>query len=162
MPVMDGISAMKIIKNTAMDVPIIALTANAMTTEIEKYLSEGFTAHISKPIDRRVFITTVEKYFDGISGADIDLDESEMAELKAGFVAGLADDLSQIKTHVRENDRAGLGARAHAIKGAAAMYGYAHLGDTAGQLEIAVNNNDPITIDRLAQTIIGQLSDIVD
>jgi signal transduction histidine kinase len=51
MPVMDGMTAMKMITTTtAPNVPVVALTANAMTTEIENYIEQGFTSHISKPI----------------------------------------------------------------------------------------------------------------
>ena len=55
MPKMDGIEATKIIRslNTdyALNVPIIALTANALTGNEKMFLEEGFNAFISKPID---------------------------------------------------------------------------------------------------------------
>jgi CheY-like chemotaxis protein len=56
MPVMDGIEAVRIIRNEidseyAKNVPIIALTANAIAGNEEMFLSNGFNAYISKPID---------------------------------------------------------------------------------------------------------------
>ena len=54
MPLMDGVTATKAIRNLAgpqKDVPIIALTANAMSGDREKYLHHGMTDYISKPID---------------------------------------------------------------------------------------------------------------
>jgi signal transduction histidine kinase/DNA-binding NarL/FixJ family response regulator len=56
MPSMDGISAARIIRgeiNTgyARTVPIIALTANALTGSEAMFLSNGFNGFISKPID---------------------------------------------------------------------------------------------------------------
>ncbi|MCL2138154.1 MAG: ATP-binding protein [Treponema sp.] len=56
MPGMDGIEAVKIIRNEinndlARSVPIIALTANALTGNEEMFLTNGFNAFISKPID---------------------------------------------------------------------------------------------------------------
>jgi PAS domain S-box-containing protein len=55
MPVMDGIEAVRIIRGLESDyakmVPIIALTANALTGNEEMFLSNGFNAYISKPID---------------------------------------------------------------------------------------------------------------
>ncbi|MCL2026339.1 MAG: ATP-binding protein [Leptospirales bacterium] len=56
MPEMDGIEATRIIReiiNTeyAKTIPIIALTANAIVGNEEMFLSKGFQAFISKPID---------------------------------------------------------------------------------------------------------------
>ncbi|MDR2178379.1 MAG: response regulator [Treponema sp.] len=56
MPGMDGIEATRIIRREigtdyAKNVPIIALTANALAGNEEMFLSEGFNAFIAKPID---------------------------------------------------------------------------------------------------------------
>jgi signal transduction histidine kinase len=56
MPEMDGIEAVRIIRNEidfeyAKTVPIIALTANALSGNEEIFLSKGFNSYISKPID---------------------------------------------------------------------------------------------------------------
>jgi CheY-like chemotaxis protein len=41
--------------------PVIALTASAMTGDRERFLRLGFTAYLSKPIDIKVFGPTIEK-----------------------------------------------------------------------------------------------------
>ena len=56
MPEMDGMEAVRIIRQNieteyAKNVPIIALTANAIVGNEEMFLSKGFQAFISKPID---------------------------------------------------------------------------------------------------------------
>ncbi len=53
MPGMDGVEAMKRIRadRKKNDVPIVALTANAVSSAKEMFLSEGFDGFISKPIE---------------------------------------------------------------------------------------------------------------
>jgi CheY-like chemotaxis protein/two-component sensor histidine kinase len=56
MPEMTGVEAVKIIrteeKQTGLHLPIIAMTANAMMGDREKYLAGGMDGYVSKPIDR--------------------------------------------------------------------------------------------------------------
>jgi PAS domain S-box-containing protein len=53
MPVMDGVKATSILRNSGYIQPIVALTANAMSGQAEMFLSNGFDRFISKPIDSR-------------------------------------------------------------------------------------------------------------
>jgi two-component system CheB/CheR fusion protein len=51
MPVMNGTEACQEIKEHHPKAKIVALTANALSEDKEKYLALGFDAYISKPID---------------------------------------------------------------------------------------------------------------
>ena len=53
MPEMDGYEAMRTIRSTGLhdQLPIIALTAKAMRSDIDKCMEAGATAYMSKPID---------------------------------------------------------------------------------------------------------------
>ena len=57
MPVMDGVQTLHAIRamegNPSKDIPIIALTANAVPGAREFYINEGFTEYLTKPIDVR-------------------------------------------------------------------------------------------------------------
>ncbi|MBF0387109.1 MAG: PAS domain S-box protein [Candidatus Omnitrophica bacterium] len=63
MPEMTGVEATIIIrteeKQTGLHIPVIAMTANAMSGDREKYLAQGMDAYISKPIDRDVLFETI-------------------------------------------------------------------------------------------------------
>ena len=59
MPVMDGISCAQEIRKLEGDkgrIPIIALTANAMSGQKEEYLASGMNGYVSKPIDQHKLI----------------------------------------------------------------------------------------------------------
>jgi CheY-like chemotaxis protein len=64
MPDMDGLTATKLIRQTPSikDTPIIALTANAMEGDRERFLAAGCDGYISKPIDIDTFIDNVRDY----------------------------------------------------------------------------------------------------
>jgi len=51
MPVMDGYEATQLIRQDNQDIPIIALSANAMKEDIEKSHEVGMNAHLNKPIE---------------------------------------------------------------------------------------------------------------
>ncbi|CAM4136685.1 response regulator [Pseudoalteromonas byunsanensis] len=62
MPVMDGLTATKKIRALPQfsDLPIIAMTANAMREDVERCLSAGMNAHISKPINFNKMVSTID------------------------------------------------------------------------------------------------------
>jgi len=51
MPIMDGYKASEIIRQKNKDIPIIALSANAMKEDMEKSKAHGMNTHLNKPID---------------------------------------------------------------------------------------------------------------
>lgn len=68
LPELDGIEAFKAIRNDARTkkIPIVALTASAMTSERETILSHGFDAYLAKPIDEKLFCKTIKSIMYGI------------------------------------------------------------------------------------------------
>lgn len=66
MPVMDGVETLHAIRalegNPSAEVPIIALTANAVAGAREFYLNEGFQDYLTKPIDADKFESMLIQY----------------------------------------------------------------------------------------------------
>jgi two-component system cell cycle response regulator DivK len=64
MPGMDGLSMIWIIKSESSlkDIPIVAVSANAMDGDKEKALAAGCCGYITKPIDVRNFVDAMEQF----------------------------------------------------------------------------------------------------
>lgn len=62
MPVMDGYEATKIIRGMDKNIPIIALTANAMKDDVEKTMQAGMNEHLTKPLNVKELFDTLRKY----------------------------------------------------------------------------------------------------
>lgn len=72
MPVMDGYSAVARLKHDGYHVPVVALTANAMSGDRKKCLEAGCDEYLSKPVQRLRLIEIVERFVDtsAFSAAD--------------------------------------------------------------------------------------------
>ena len=64
MPGMDGFEAATALKSNeqTQQVPIIAVTAQAMVGDREKAIEAGCSEYITKPVDRALLVETVKKY----------------------------------------------------------------------------------------------------
>ena len=69
MPVMNGYEATKAIRRSshelAKTIPIIAMTANAFSEDIQHSLAAGMNAHVSKPVEMRVLEKTIRNIKSG-------------------------------------------------------------------------------------------------
>lgn len=62
MPVMDGVTATKRIRAGGSQIPIIAMTANALKGDEDAYLAEGMNDYIAKPVDRRLLMESLLRW----------------------------------------------------------------------------------------------------
>lgn len=142
MPEMDGIQALEKLRILGYIQPIYALTANAMSHEIAQYLDLGFAGHLKKPIEREIFLaaitqhfTEVETPFEQIENAT---DYHDMLDLVESFVDHLSQDKHDLLHYSDNHDNENLARAAHKIAGAANMFGFAELSQSATELENAI------------------------
>jgi signal transduction histidine kinase/CheY-like chemotaxis protein/HPt (histidine-containing phosphotransfer) domain-containing protein len=177
MPTMDGMQATEVIRLSGNDIPIVALTANVMKDDVDKYMSIGFTGHLSKPIEQVIFYRTLASYC-AASGAqntaesvspvvdvqhrvsDVSsdfqnpmLEDADFGPLVLKFLKGLPEVLSCLTSAVRNEDWLAVLDYAHSIKGSAGNFGYHDLTRFATDLETQARSNDvanvPESYDRL-------------
>ena len=65
MPNMSGVEVLKKLREEKVNIPVIALTADAIEGQEEKYISEGFDGYLSKPIDKTKLKVILNKYLKG-------------------------------------------------------------------------------------------------
>ena len=61
MPVMDGYTATRHIRNNPKlkGLPIVAMSANVMTSDVQKALDAGMNAHVGKPLKIKLMLNTL-------------------------------------------------------------------------------------------------------
>ena len=95
MPEMDGIETTRLIRSTlhkADNIPIIALTANAMEGVKEMFISEGMNDFVAKPIDIRDLVAKLKQWLPKEKMFDRDPEEESGAAAADGNETGTGSD----------------------------------------------------------------------
>ena len=176
MPEMDGVECVGIIRSKDIayykNVPIVALTANAVSGAREMFIAKGFNDFISKPIDISGLERMLRKYVpkDKISYADIDEEEvvnTEFAgntlvigdlDVKKGLLycgnidnyrnvlrvhaTNGPDNIDRIRRMFAEKDIKNYTIYVHALKSSMASIGAETLSNMAKDMEQAGKEND--------------------
>lgn len=108
MPKMDGETATTLIRalpNAAADTPIIALTANAMRGDRERYIGLGMNDYVSKPIDQDALFTAMAR----CTGTSVPVAEDPVARGAHVETAIPTEDQQPVDTAQRQSLEAMLG-----------------------------------------------------
>jgi PAS domain S-box-containing protein len=167
MPRLDGVGATAQIRGLpdklASSIPIIGLTAFALTDEWERFYEAGMNSVVCKPIQRKVLYDEIVSVLS--SGAPTakppttaegqsNVNERTLGALIKGFskeqinqvFEQVSDDLDEHRRRAiasaRDDDLAELGRSCHAIKGLAASFGGEGLAELARQIEVFVLSED--------------------
>jgi PAS domain S-box-containing protein len=161
MPIIDGINATKSIREIENDyykIPIIALTANSIAGDKEKYLSQGMDDYLSKPIDFYNLANMLIKYLQ-VSNKDLKtiaikdfdkniikerllLDESTIDMLLDNFFLTLDDDLEKLQRAITLKDCEDISKKAHYIKGSCSSLGMDKCAEILNDIEIRAKNSE--------------------
>ena len=149
MPVMDGVTAIKLLRQTGYGGPIVALTANVMQHDIEQYREAGCDDVLGKPIDTERlyavlarFVPAADSFTNGaVSPTAADLALANVRDaLRTRFTDGLTVQLDEIELCLANQQWSRVRHLTHTIKGIAASVGYPTLTELAKPIEPAIDS----------------------
>ncbi|MBB1416443.1 response regulator [Pseudoalteromonas sp. SG44-1] len=161
MPVMDGEQAIHIMQATGLTTPIVALTANTMKHEVDRYLKQGFIDHIGKPIDRSEFSHKIASYLDIEMLEDVKLPEHEFEVLKQVYIEGLKKQRETITKQYTDGDMTGFAQSVHMLKGTAGMFECETLYQHAIKLDKALKADSVMLDSHLVYQVFDEIDDIL-
>jgi CheY-like chemotaxis protein len=164
MPEMNGVEAMKILKQK-IKTPIIALTANAMEGDKEKFLKEGFDDYLSKPIIIEELEKILEKYlkikkskntqkenkyvdFNFIKN-ELPLDDKLLFKIFETFLNSYPKILEELEEAIEHKDFERIYRLGHKLKGAAANIRLKSVAKIAEEMEKSAKEKKDIDYENL-------------
>jgi len=138
MPLKNGIEATQTIRQElGLSVPIVALTANALEGDEERFLASGMNGYLSKPVDVNALENILQKYAlseDEISQnyvgdilqtirSKVGLSETVAKKLLSTFIESIKETLPELQEAIAIKDMKNIYEKAHKLKGASgALY----------------------------------------
>jgi signal transduction histidine kinase/CheY-like chemotaxis protein len=143
MPVMDGLTATRAIRaiekqRGSRSLPIIALTANASSIDIEASHAAGCNGHLSKPISKLKLLNVIEAQE---SRPSLDLIQ-ELEDLIPGYLAARRKEVPVMMDLLAASDFERLDALSHDLAGTGGGYGFPELTRIGGKLSYYAKRGD--------------------
>jgi CheY-like chemotaxis protein len=160
MPIMDGYTATREIRsweraNGQARVPIIALTAHALSGASAESIEAGCDGHVTKPVERNDLVESIAKFTKrpapGATAHD------RIAALRPAFLANRGLDLVKMRDALAAADFASIQAIGHNCKGTGAGYGFPEITTAGSEIEKAARALDKEAL----ETALGQFEQCI-
>jgi PAS domain S-box-containing protein len=183
MPELDGLEATRIIRSGSLDgidpaIPIIALTAHAMSGDAQRFLDAGMNGYVSKPIDRRQLLIAIAGHAgqaelgpatgqpdSGCPAIDmnellsrLDGDRQIIREVWKAFTEDTPQLIKKLSAALGAGNLEQAQRLAHSLKGAAANIGAIRLQQNADRLERVVRDFGTAADARVQEDLLREFS----
>jgi hypothetical protein len=146
MPVMDGVRATEILRAAGYARPIVALTANVMPEDVQRYARAGCDGTVGKPIDVAVLVQTLGALLGRERALDVPMTFEELdgyQEIRESYQASLAERIGELAGAIAQERWGQVAAIAHMLSGSAASFGFPGVTRQAALVEAAALRADP-------------------
>ncbi|MCL2689037.1 MAG: ATP-binding protein [Chitinispirillia bacterium] len=168
MPVMDGLEAASKITAMGTKTPIVALTANIMSNDLELYRTNGMDDCLGKPFTSKELWKCLVKYIPVESFSDVDVnrlydeDEKMLNKLKINFVKDNQTAYSKIIEAVEAGDIKTAHRLAHTLKSNAAQIGKKQLQTVAAVVETMLSGEKNLLTEEQIRSLETELKLVLD
>jgi len=147
MPVMDGLEAATIINRLNTEIPIIAVTANIMSGELERYKEYGMPDSLGKPFTSFELWRILQKHltpvgFEMLADEDGNFEDELKEKLYIDFIKANEGKYAQIVEAIDSGDIKLAHRLTHSLKGNAGQIGKSELQSIAASVEAKLKVNE--------------------
>ena len=158
MPVMGGIEATKALRAANYTAPIVALTANAMSSDYDMCMEAGCDDFLTKPVNKEKLFQVIYKYLE-VQEEKINEEEIastvfthrniKMQELIIKFVKSLPGRIKVIEDMLVEEKWHDMRSEIHKLKGIGTSMGYPQITEMAGAIDYELMQENYFEVETL-------------
>ncbi len=156
MPIMDGHTTAKTLREKGFSQPIISMTARSGPNDDQESKAAGCTSHISKLSGMKGLLAAVEKELSGIKQKSFDLpvlplipevirENTQYAELALNFLSTLDEKVSLLESFIQKEDFENIISTTYQL-GNISMYGYTQFSLIVNEIQLAAENKEIMTV----------------
>ncbi len=164
MPIMDGYETAQLIREdkTIKHLPIIAMTAHAMTGDRELCLASGCTSYIAKPFKSEELVAEIKKNLPPYpQRPKSQTSHLFMNDLLPEFFETMSIMIAELDNAISSRNPDRIKSISHDIKGTSGMYGFADISQIASLIEETVEGKCFLKLEQLLAQLQGKYQETI-